>query len=174
MNTLLSDHRNCNVFSSRLQLVTFGTGWVLTWYMPVFKFLTCHGFYVLEGVIWVWILLLDHCNCNVIFLQVTACYIWHRMVWSVICQLLFKSWFFIVCSTYHGIYVLEGVFWAQILPQFQIKLTLMCIDTVESKYQLLDKCKLLFDLVVHQQQHLHCFWKHSSSFGKVWEKFHQM
>jgi hypothetical protein len=24
---------------------------------------------------------------------------------------------------------------------------------------------LLFDLVVHQQQHLHCFWQHSNSFG---------
>jgi hypothetical protein len=71
---------------------------------------------------------------------------------------------FTVCLTYHGIYVLEG---AQILPQFQIKVTLMCIDTVESKYQLLNKCKLLFDLVVHQQQHLHCFWQHSSLFGKV-------
>jgi hypothetical protein len=37
------------------------------------------------------------------------------------------------------------------------KTTLMCVDVVESKYQLLNKCKLLFDLVVHQQQHLHCF-----------------
>ena len=37
------------------------------------------------------------------------------------------------------------------------KTVLMCIDTVESKYQLLNKYKLLFDLVVHQQQHLHCF-----------------
>lgn len=83
--------------------------------MPVFKFLTCHGFYVLEGVIWAWILLSDHCNCNVIFLQVTACYIWHRMVWSGICQLLFKSRFITECLTYHGIYVLEGVFWAHIL-----------------------------------------------------------
>ena len=35
------------------------------------------------------------------------------------------------------------------------KIALMCVDTVESKYQLLNKCKLLFDLVVHQQQHLH-------------------
>jgi hypothetical protein len=35
---------------------------------------------------------------------------------------------------------------------------LMCVDVVESKYQLLNKCKLLFDLVVHQQQHLHCFY----------------
>ena len=35
------------------------------------------------------------------------------------------------------------------------------------------KCKLLFDLVVHQQQHLHWKWQHSSSFGEVWEKFHQ-
>jgi hypothetical protein len=33
------------------------------------------------------------------------------------------------------------------------KTILMCINTVESKYQLLYKCKFLFDLVVHQQQH---------------------
>ena len=26
---------------------------------------------------------------------------------------------------------------------------LMCVNTVKSKYQLLNKCKLLFDLVVH-------------------------
>ena len=26
----------------------------------------------------------------------------------------------------------------------------MCVDAVESKYQLLNKCKLLFDLVIHQ------------------------
>jgi hypothetical protein len=38
------------------------------------------------------------------------------------------------------------------------KTTLMCVDAVESKYQLLNKCKLLFDLVVHQQQHLNCFY----------------
>ena len=47
------------------------------------------------------------------------------------------------------------------------KTALMCVDAVESKYQLLDKCKPLFHLVVHQQQHLHCLWQHSSSFGKV-------
>jgi hypothetical protein len=47
------------------------------------------------------------------------------------------------------------------------KIALMCVDAVESKYQLLNKCELLFDLVVHQQQHLHCFWQNSSSFGKV-------
>jgi hypothetical protein len=35
------------------------------------------------------------------------------------------------------------------------KTALMCVDAVESKYQLLNKCKLLFDLVVHRQQHLH-------------------
>ena len=35
------------------------------------------------------------------------------------------------------------------------KTALMCVDAVESKYQLFNKCKLLFDLVVHQQQHLH-------------------
>jgi hypothetical protein len=32
----------------------------------------------------------------------------------------------------------------------------MCVDAVESKYQTLNKCKLLFDLLVLQQQHLHC------------------
>ena len=42
------------------------------------------------------------------------------------------------------------------------KTALMCVDTVESKYKLLNKCKLLFDLVVHHQQYLHCFWQHSS------------
>ena len=47
------------------------------------------------------------------------------------------------------------------------KTALMCIDAVKSKYQLLNKCKLLFDLIVHQQQHLHCFWQHSSLFGEV-------
>jgi hypothetical protein len=46
------------------------------------------------------------------------------------------------------------------------KTALMCVDAVKSKYQLLNKCKLLFNLVVHQQQ-LHCLWQHSSSFGKV-------
>ena len=35
------------------------------------------------------------------------------------------------------------------------KTVLMFVNAVESKYQLLNKCKLLFDLVVHQQQHLH-------------------
>jgi hypothetical protein len=30
---------------------------------------------------------------------------------------------------------------------------LMCIDDVESEHQLLNKCKLSFDLVVYQQQH---------------------
>jgi hypothetical protein len=44
---------------------------------------------------------------------------------------------------------------------------LMCVDTAESKYQLLNKCKLLFDLLVHQQQRLHCFWQHSSSFDEI-------
>jgi hypothetical protein len=47
------------------------------------------------------------------------------------------------------------------------KAVLMCVNAVESKYQLLNKCKLLFDLVIHQQQHLHCFWQHSSSFGEA-------
>jgi hypothetical protein len=35
------------------------------------------------------------------------------------------------------------------------KITLMCIDAVESKYKLLNKCELLFDFVFHQQQQLH-------------------
>ena len=35
------------------------------------------------------------------------------------------------------------------------KIVLMCVDAVESKYQLLNKCNLLFDLVIYQQQHLH-------------------
>ena len=37
------------------------------------------------------------------------------------------------------------------------KTALMCVDTVEFKYQILNKCKLLFKLVVHKQQCLHCF-----------------
>jgi hypothetical protein len=37
------------------------------------------------------------------------------------------------------------------------KTALMCVDAVKSNYQLLNKCKLLSNLVVHQQQHLHCF-----------------
>ena len=51
------------------------------------------------------------------------------------------------------------------------KTAMMCIDTVESTYQLLNKCKLLFDSVVHQQQHLHSFWQHSSLFGKFERNF---
>jgi hypothetical protein len=42
----------------------------------------------------------------------------------------------------------------------------MCVDDVKSKYQLLNKCKLLFDLVAHQQQHSHCFMQHSNSLDK--------
>jgi hypothetical protein len=38
------------------------------------------------------------------------------------------------------------------------KIALMCVDAVEFKYHLLNKCKLLFDLIVHHQQHLHCFY----------------
>ena len=34
------------------------------------------------------------------------------------------------------------------------KTALICINIIESKYQWLNKCKLLFDLVVHQQQNL--------------------
>ena len=53
------------------------------------------------------------------------------------------------------------------------KTVLMCVDAIKSKYQLLNKCKLLFHLVVHQQQHLHCLWQYFNLFGEVWEKFHQ-
>ena len=35
------------------------------------------------------------------------------------------------------------------------KTTLMCVDAIEAKYQLTNKCKLLFDLVVHQQHQIH-------------------
>jgi hypothetical protein len=38
------------------------------------------------------------------------------------------------------------------------KTALMCVNVVESKYQLLNECQLLFDLVVHQQQHIHYFY----------------
>jgi hypothetical protein len=54
------------------------------------------------------------------------------------------------------------------------KTALMCVDAFESKNQLLNKCELLVDLVVCQQQHLHRLWQHSSSFDEVFEKFHQM
>jgi hypothetical protein len=37
------------------------------------------------------------------------------------------------------------------------KIVLMCVDAVEFNYQLLNKCKLLFDLIVHQQQTLTLF-----------------
>ena len=30
------------------------------------------------------------------------------------------------------------------------KTALMCVNAIESKYQLLNKCNMLFDLVVHQ------------------------
>ena len=33
------------------------------------------------------------------------------------------------------------------------KTALMCVDTVESNYEMLNKCKQLLDLVVQQQQH---------------------
>ena len=42
-------------------------------------------------------------------------------------------------------------FWADGTEAY--KTALMCVDVVESKYQLLNKCKLLFDLVVRHQQH---------------------
>ena len=51
------------------------------------------------------------------------------------------------------------------------KTALMCVNAVKSKYQLLNKCRMLFDLIVHQQQCLHCFWQHFSSFGKVERNF---
>jgi hypothetical protein len=38
------------------------------------------------------------------------------------------------------------------------KTALMCVNIVESKYQLLNECQPLFDLVVHQQQHIHYFY----------------
>jgi hypothetical protein len=38
-----------------------------------------------------------------------------------------------------------------------IKTSLMCVGAVKSKYQSLNEFELLFDLIVHQQQHLHCF-----------------
>jgi len=47
------------------------------------------------------------------------------------------------------------------------KTTLMCVDDAKFKYQLLNKCKLLFDSVIHQQQHLNCFKQHSNLFGEV-------
>ena len=47
------------------------------------------------------------------------------------------------------------------------KIVLMCVDIIESKCQLSNKCKLLFDLVVHHEQHLHCSWQHSNLFGEV-------
>ena len=47
----------------------------------------------------------------------------------------------------------------------------MCVDAIESKDQLVNMCKLLFDLVVHQQQHLHCFGQHSSSLAKFERNF---
>ena len=47
------------------------------------------------------------------------------------------------------------------------KIALMYVDAVESKYQSLNKRRMLFDMIFHQQQHLHCFLQHSSSFGEV-------
>jgi hypothetical protein len=40
------------------------------------------------------------------------------------------------------------------------KTALMCVNAVESKYQMLNKCKLLFDLVVQWQQHFKPFIAH--------------
>ena len=68
-------------------------------------------------------------------------------------------------KTYDTNFIGSPPFWADGIKVH--KIMLMCVDAAESKYQLLNKCKLLFDLVVHQQQHLHRFWQHSSSFGKV-------
>jgi hypothetical protein len=59
-------------------------------------------------------------------------------------------------------------FWADGTEAHKTALT--CVNTVESKYQLLKKCKLLFDVVVRQQQHLHCFRQHSSSFERYFTK----
>jgi hypothetical protein len=56
-------------------------------------------------------------------------------------------------------------FWVDVTKAH--KTAFMCVDAVKSKYQLLNKYKLLFDLVVHQQQHLHCICQHSNSFNKV-------
>jgi hypothetical protein len=51
------------------------------------------------------------------------------------------------------------------------KTMLMCVDTVQSKYQLLNKCKLLFDLVVHQQEHFRYFWQHPVRLAKIERNF---
>ena len=60
-------------------------------------------------------------------------------------------------------------FWADGTKAHQT--ALMCINAIESKYQLLNKCKMLFDLVVHQQQHLHSFWQHSIRLTKFERNF---
>ena len=59
-------------------------------------------------------------------------------------------------KTFDANFIGSPSFWADATEAH--KIALMCIDVVESKYQLLNKFKLLFDLVVHQQQHLHCFY----------------
>jgi hypothetical protein len=41
------------------------------------------------------------------------------------------------------------------MAQKRIKTVLMCVDAIEFKYRLLNEWELLFDSVVHQQQHLH-------------------
>ena len=51
------------------------------------------------------------------------------------------------------------------------KTALMCVNAVKSKYQLLNKRKLLFDLVFHQQQHLHCFYIVSGNISVRLTKF---
>ena len=74
-------------------------------------------------------------------------------------------------KTFDANFIESPLFWVDGTKMH--KTVLMRVDAIESKYQLLNKCKLLFDLVVHEQQHLHCFSQHFSSFGKVREKFHQ-
>jgi hypothetical protein len=68
-------------------------------------------------------------------------------------------------KTFGTNFIGSSLFWADGTKAH--KTALMCVDAVESKYQLLNKRKLLFDLVVPQQQQTHCFWQHFSSFGEV-------
>ena len=51
------------------------------------------------------------------------------------------------------------------------KTALMCVDAVESKYQSLNKFKLLFDSIVHHQQHLHWF---LATFHFVWQSLREI
>jgi hypothetical protein len=57
----------------------------------------------------------------------------------------------IVKSTTFGANFIESLaFWADGTEVH--KTAMMCVDAVKSKYHLLKKCKLLFDLVVHKEQ----------------------